>query len=298
MENDPKRINGKEIAEQIQKELEVEVKKFKEETKITPGLAVILVGERKDSATYVRMKQQAAEKIGMKMFLKTFPGDITQIDLIKAVKDCNENKEIHGLIVQLPLPSHIDEKVVLDSVSYEKDVDGLHPLNIGALCMRGRDPLFVPCTPKGCMELLERKGIDLDGKNVIVLGRSNIVGIPVAMLCMHKNATVTICHSKTKDLPNVVKQGDVVIAAVGKPEMVKASWIKEGAVVLDVGINAIDDPTKKAGYRLVGDVDYNDVRNVASLITPVPMGVGPMTVAMLLKNTLVSARRRAEEKKM
>jgi len=288
---DPKRIDGKALSETILKEITAEVEILKKEKGITPGLAVILVGDRKDSSTYVRMKRLAAEKVGMKMFLKEEPANITQEDLIKLVKEINENKEVHGLIVQMPLPNHIDERAVLDAVNYEKDVDGLHPLNIGALCMKGRDPRFVSCTPKGCIEILDRKGISLDGKNVAVIGRSNIVGIPVAMLCLHRNATVTICHSKTQNIEQVVKRADIVIAAVGKAEMVKKDWIKEGAVVIDVGINAVDDSTKKAGYRLVGDVDYNGVKEVASLITPVPNGVGPMTVAMLLKNTLLGAQR-------
>jgi len=279
---DSKKIDGKAIADQIGKEIEEDVKKIKEKG-ITPGLAVILVGDRKDSATYVRMKQQAAEKAGMNMFLKKYPATITQKELLDVVNDINQNNEVHGLIVQLPLPEHIDEKIVLDSINYEKDIDGLHPMNIGALCMKGREPKFVSCTPRGCIELLDRIGISLDGKNVVVLGRSNIVGVPAAMLCMHRNATVTICHSRTKDLPGVVRQADILIAAVGKPELVKKDWVKPGAVVIDVGINAVDDSTKKAGYRLVGDVAYDEVKEVASRITPVPGGVGPMTVAMLLK---------------
>jgi len=273
------------------KEIEEDVKKIKEKG-ITPGLAVILVGDRKDSATYVRMKQQAAEKSGMNMFLKKYPATITQKELLDVVLELNHDDKVSGLIVQLPLPEHIDEKIVLDSISYEKDIDGLHPMNIGALCMKGREPKFVSCTPRGCIELLERIGISLDGKNVVVLGRSNIVGVPAAMLCMHRNATVTICHSKTKDLPSVVRQADILIAAVGKAELVKKEWVKPGAVVIDVGINPVDDSTKKAGYRLVGDVAYEEVKEVASLITPVPGGVGPMTVAMLLKNTLVAAQRK------
>jgi len=225
------------------------------------------------------------------MFLKKYPATITQKELLDVVNDINQNNEVHGLIVQLPLPEHIDEKIVLDSINYEKDIDGLHPMNIGALCMKGREPKFVSCTPRGCIELLDRIGISLDGKNVVVLGRSNIVGVPAAMLCMHRNATVTICHSRTKDLPGVVRQADILIAAVGKPELVKKDWVKPGAVVIDVGINAVDDSTKKAGYRLVGDVAYDEVKEVASRITPVPGGVGPMTVAMLLKNTVIAAQR-------
>lgn len=291
---DPKRLDGKAIAEEIHKEIAAQVNELKTKG-CTPGLAVVLVGERKDSQTYVKMKKQLAEKVGMNFVLKDISASVTQEELLKIVQDLNEDKTIHGLIVQLPLPEQINEKEILDAVSYEKDIDGFHPLNIGALCMKGRDPRFIPCTPKACIELLDRKGISLDGKNVVVLGRSNIVGIPVAMLCLHRNATVKICHSRTKDLAAQVKEADILIAAVGKPQMVKKEWIKEGAVVIDVGINAIDDPSKKSGYRLVGDVDYEGVKEVASLITPVPGGVGPMTVAMLMSNTLASAKRSLEQ---
>jgi len=293
--DDPKRLDGQLIAQEIHKEIEAQVNELKERGCI-PGLAVVIVGERKDSQTYVRMKKQLAEKVGMNFVLKEIPSSVTQSELLKVVKDLNEDKSIHGLIVQLPLPDHIAEREILDAVSYEKDIDGFHPLNIGALCMKGREPLFIPCTPKGCIELLDRKGISLEGKNVVVLGRSNTVGIPVSLLCLHRNATVKICHSRTKDLPAQVKEADILIAAVGKPEMVKKDWVKEGAVVIDVGINAVDDPSKKNGYRLVGDVDYKGVKEVASLITPVPRGVGPMTVAMLISNTLTSAKRSLEKK--
>jgi len=284
MEDAAKIIDGKKIAEEIQGEIEVKVKKLKEDG-ITPGLAVVLVGERKDSQTYVKMKKQAAEKIGMHFVLKELSDKISQAELLKVVEDLNNDKSIHGLIVQLPLPSHIQEKEILDAVSYEKDIDGFHPLNQGALAMKGRDPLFVPCTPKGCIEILDRCKIGLEGKNVVVLGRSKTVGVPLAMLALHRDATVTICHSKTKDLPEQVKRADIIFAAVGKAEMVKKDWVKPGAVIVDVGINAVNDSTRKLGYRLVGDVDFNDVKDVCARITPVPGGVGPMTVAMLLQNT-------------
>jgi len=261
---------------------------------VTPGLAVVLVGERKDSQTYVRMKKQAAEKTGMRFWLKEIPETVQQQELLKIVQDLNADKEVHGLIIQLPLPAHIKEVEILDAVSYEKDIDGFHPLNIGALTMKGREPKFVPCTPKGCIELLERSGISLDGKHVVVLGRSNTVGIPAAMLALHKNATVSICHSRTKNIEEIVRQADVLIAAVGRAEMVKKEWLKEGVVVIDVGINSVPDATKKQGYRLVGDVDYEGARQKASLITPVPGGVGPMTVAMLLQNTLNAAKSQVE----
>jgi len=295
-EFDPKRIDGKKISDDILKELEHDIKLLKEQS-IVPGLAVVLVGERKDSATYVRMKKQAAEKIGINFKLVQMPIDVTEEKLLETVHNINEDKSIHGLIVQLPLPSHINEKKVLDSVGLDKDVDGFHPLNIGSLAMKGREPAFISCTPKGIMELLDRTKIDLDGKHVVIIGRSNIVGIPVSLLCLNHNATITICHSHTHNIAELTKTGDVVIAAVGKAKMVKKDWVKEGAVVIDVGTNPVDDPNSKTGYRLVGDVDYEEVKTVASKITPVPGGVGPMTVAMLLQNTVISAKRHIVEKK-
>jgi len=289
--SDPKIIDGKGISDKITEEIALEVSKLKTEYNIVPGLAVVLVGTRKDSQTYVRKKKESAEKVGMNFVLKEVPETISQEELLKIVKELNNDPKIHGLIVQLPLPSHIDEVTILDAVDYAKDIDGFHPLNMGALAMKGREPKFVSCTPKGCIELLDRSGVNLDGKNVVVIGRSNIVGVPAALLCLKKNATVTICHSRTTDLPGEVRKADVIIAAVGKALMVKKDWVKPGAVVIDVGMNALDDPTRKLGYRLVGDVDYNEVKEVASLITPVPGGVGPMTVAMLLQNTLTAAKR-------
>ncbi|PRP84347.1 putative methylenetetrahydrofolate dehydrogenase [Planoprotostelium fungivorum] len=291
-----KRIDGKAIATTIQQEIKEKTTKLIEEKGLKPGLAVVLVGNRQDSLTYIRMKQKAAEEVGFNFILQKAPETITQKELVSLVHELNENNQVHGLIVQLPLPSHIDEKQILDEVSISKDIDGFHPANIGALAMRGREPTFVSCTPKGCLEILDRLKIDLEGKKVVVLGRSNIVGVPVSLLCLKRNATVTVCHSRTADLPAQCRQADVLIAAVGQPELVKGDWLKEGAVVIDVGINSIDDQTKKAGYRLVGDVDYASAVEKASMITPVPGGVGPMTVAMLLQNTLTSALRWSESK--
>ena len=193
--------------------------------------------------------------------------------------------------MQLPLPKHLDEERVLRAVGLDKDVDGFHPVNIGRLTMKGRQPMFVPCTPAGCIELLDRTGVEIEGKRAVVLGRSNIVGLPVAMLLLHRNATLTICHSRTTDLPGVVGEADILIAAVGRPEMVRGDWVKPGVVVIDVGVNAVDDPTRERGYRLTGDVAFDEVKEVASAITPVPGGVGPMTIAMLLRNTLDGAKR-------
>jgi len=251
------------------------------------------VGVRKDSETYVRMKRRAAETAGITFILKQLPESVSQEELMLVIRALNQDSSVHGIIVQLPLPAHINEKAALAEVSLEKDADGFHPLNIGSLALKGHDPLFLPGTPKGIMELLERSGIQLAGKRAVVLGRSNIVGIPIALLLMHKDATVTICHSRTplNDMIELCRQADVLVCAVGKPEMVKGSWIKPGATVIDVGTNSVADASRKTGYRLVGDVAFEEARHVAGTITPVPGGVGPMTVCMLLLSTLQSAKR-------
>lgn len=284
-------INGKEIAAAIREEIKGEVELMKTKYGKVPGLSTVLVGERKDSQSYVKMKKKACKKVGIASFAHHLPEDISQEELLKIVEDLNINPDVHGILVQLPLPGHIDDEVVLGAVRLEKDVDGFHPINIGRLSMKRREPLFIPCTPKGCIELLDRIGVEIKGKNAVVLGRSNIVGLPVAMLLLHRNATVTICHSRTKDLPGVVKQADILVAAVGRAEMVKGDWIKPGAVVIDVGVNAVDDPKAEKGYRLTGDVAFEEAMEVASAVTPVPKGVGPMTIAMLLRNTVDSANR-------
>lgn len=284
-------IDGKQIAATIRAEVKAEVEEMKTKYGKVPGLATVLVGERKDSQSYVKMKKKACKKAGIASFAHDLPEDISQEELLKIVKDLNANPDVHGILVQLPLPEHIDDEEILGAISLEKDVDGFHPINIGRLSMKRRDPLFVPCTPKGCIELLDRIGVEIEGKNAVVLGRSNIVGLPVAMLLLHRNATVTICHSRTKDLPGVVKQADILIAAVGRAEMVRGDWIKPGAVVIDVGVNAVDDPDSEKGYRLTGDVAFEEAMEVASAVTPVPKGVGPMTIAMLLRNTVDSAKR-------
>lgn len=290
------RIDGNAIAKKVHEEITAETAELLRSSGVQAKLAVVLVGARPDSQTYVRMKQQAALKDGLGFVLKELPASISQDELLAEVKALNDAEDVHGLIVQLPLPAHIEERVVLDAVSYDKDIDGFHPLNIGSLAMKGRTPQFVPCTPKACIELLDRSNISLNGKHVVVLGRSNIVGIPVSLLCLHRNATVTICHSRTVDLPSETRRADILIGAVGQPLMVKKDWVKPGAVVIDVGINSIPDATKKTGQRLVGDVDFDEVKEVASAITPVPGGVGPMTVAMLLRNTLDAAKRAVAQK--
>lgn len=286
-------IDGKAISATIREEIKTEAAEMKAKYNRVPGLATVLVGGRKDSQAYVNMKKKACAQVGITSFAHDLPGDISQEELLKVVKEINENPDVHGILVQLPLPDHIDEEEILGAIDLEKDVDGFHPLNIGRLSMKRRDPLFVPCTPRGCIELLDRTGVEIEGKEAVVLGRSNIVGLPVAMLLLHRNATLTICHSRTKDLPKVVKRADILIAAVGRPEMVKADWVKPGAVVIDVGTNAVDDPTRKKGYRLVGDVAFDEVKEVAGAISPSPGGVGPMTIAMLLRNTMDSAKRDA-----
>jgi 5,10-methylene-tetrahydrofolate dehydrogenase/methenyl tetrahydrofolate cyclohydrolase len=287
-------IDGKEIAATIRGEIKAEVEQMKEQYARVPGLAAVLVGARRDSQTYVRMKKKACAEVGITSFGHDLPADISQAELLRVVQDLNANREVDGILVQLPLPDHIDEEEILGAVSLDKDVDGFHPINIGRLSMKRRDPLFSPCTPKGCIELLDRTGVEIEGKRAVVLGRSNIVGLPVAMLLLHRNATLTICHSRTKDLPGVVREADILIAAVGQPEMVRGDWVKPGVVVIDVGVNAVDDATREKGYRLVGDVAFDEVKEVAAAITPVPGGVGPMTIAMLLRNTLTSAKRSVE----
>lgn len=286
-------IDGKGIAKTIQAELSADVSALKKKHGIVPGLATVLVGENPASQTYVRMKRKRCAEVGIHSVGHTLSAESSQAEVEALVRELNADPAINGILVQLPLPKALDEEAILNSISLEKDVDGFHPLNIGKLAMKGRSPLFAPCTPAGVIELIDRIGVPIEGKEAVVLGRSNIVGLPVSMLLLKRNATVTICHSRTKDLPSVTQRADILIAAVGRAEMVKADWVKPGAVVIDVGTNRIDDPTRKRGYRLVGDVDFEAVKEVASWITPVPGGVGPMTIAMLLQNTVNSAKRAA-----
>lgn len=283
-------IDGKAIAQQLREELAEEVFKMVEEGMPQPGLATVLVGENPASEVYVKMKQKACAKAGIESFGHVLPATASQEEVEGLVKELNADERVNGILVQLPLPAGLDEEGVLGAINLGKDVDGFHPVNIGRLAQKGRDPLFVPCTPSGVILLLDKTNVPLEGANATVLGRSNIVGMPVALLLVRRNATVTICHSRTKDLAGVCREADVLIAAVGRPEMVKADWVKPGAVVIDVGVNRVDDPSRKRGYRLVGDVDYEGVKEVASAITPVPGGVGPMTIAMLLKSTVRAAK--------
>jgi 5,10-methylene-tetrahydrofolate dehydrogenase/methenyl tetrahydrofolate cyclohydrolase len=283
-------IDGKLIAQQIREQVGKDVAQMIAEGRPRPGLATVLVGENPASRVYVSSKQKACAELGMESFGHHLPADATQEQVEGLVKELNADPRVHGILVQLPLPAHLDEEKVLGAISLEKDVDGFHPINIGRLAQKGRDPLFVPCTPAGCIELLDQLKVPLKGTNAVVLGRSNIVGMPVALLLVRRDATVTICHSRTKDLPGVVRQADVLIAAVGRAEMVRGDWVKPGAVVIDVGINRIDDPSAPKGSRLVGDVCFDEVKEVAGAITPVPGGVGPMTIAMLMRNTARAAK--------
>ncbi len=282
-------IDGNAVAARMQGEISDAVQKMREEHGITPGLAAVLVGENPASKQYVGMKRRRCAKVGIESFGYELPESISQEELESLIKELNADPKVHGILVQLPLPDHIDEEAILGAISLEKDVDGFHPVNIGRLAMKGREPLFIPATPYGCMVLLEEVGAEISGANAVVLGRSNIVGLPAAMLLLHRNATVTICHSRTKDLKAVIREADILIAAVGRPEMVKADWVKPGAVVIDVGSNRLDDPESDKGYRWVGDIAFDEVKEVAGAITPSPGGVGPMTITMLLKNTLRAA---------
>ncbi|KAJ8754252.1 hypothetical protein K2173_002152 [Erythroxylum novogranatense] len=284
-------IDGKAIAQTIRSEIAEEVRHLYNNYGKVPGLAVVIVGSRKDSQSYVNMKRKACAEVGIKSFDIDLPEQVSEAALIGKVHELNANPDVHGILVQLPLPRHINEEKVLSEISIEKDVDGFHPLNIGKLAMKGREPLFLPCTPKGCLELLSRSGITVKGKKAVVVGRSNIVGLPVSLLLLKADATVSIVHSHTENPEHIIREADIIIAAAGQAMMIKGSWIKAGAAIIDVGTNAVDDASKKSGYRLVGDVDFKEASKVAGWITPVPGGVGPMTVAMLLRNTLDGAKR-------
>jgi 5,10-methylene-tetrahydrofolate dehydrogenase/methenyl tetrahydrofolate cyclohydrolase len=286
-----KLIDGKAVAASVQAQVKEDAEMLKSKYGITPGLATILVGENPASKTYVASKQKTANELAMHSVGSHLPADISQEELLKIVRGYAVDPQIHGILVQLPLPAHIDQETILSAIPIEKDVDGFHPINIGRLAMKGREPMFVPCTPFGCIYLIDSVGTKIEGARAVVLGRSNIVGLPAAFLLIHRNATVTICHSKTQNIPDIVRQADIVVAAIGKAHFVKADWVKPGATVIDVGINAIPDATKKSGQRLVGDVDFENVKEVAGAITPVPGGVGPMTIAMLMRNTCNSAKR-------
>lgn len=291
-------IDGNAIANQIREEIAKEVEDLKAKG-ITPGLATILVGDDPASQVYVRNKGKACEKVGIYSIQHTLPGNIEEDELLKLIDTLNNDPKINGILVQLPLPAHIDEVKILNAISPAKDVDGFHPLNVGKFfTVKNFDNmlkqgLFLPCTPYGIIELLVRSGVKLSGAEAVVVGRSNIVGKPVAVLLLANNATVTICHSYTKNLAQICQKADILIVAIGKPQLIKGDMVKDGVVVIDVGVNRIEDNTTEKGFRLVGDVDFEQVKEKASMITPVPGGVGPMTITMLLMNTVKAAKNQA-----
>ncbi len=275
-------ISGKEVAAEIKQQLEQEVKALTDRG-IIPGLTVVVVGEDPASQVYVRNKGKECEKLGMRSEIIRLPESTSQIELLDILDGLNQNTEVHGILVQLPLPKHISEESILLAIDPAKDVDGFHPVNVGNMVI-GADS-YLPCTPAGVIELIRRTGLDMAGKHAVIIGRSNIVGKPVSMLLLREHATVTICHSRTKNIEEITGQADILIAAVGKANLVKRSWVKPGAVVIDVGVNRLENG------KLAGDVDLEDVKEVAGYITPVPGGVGPMTITMLLQNTLQAAKR-------
>lgn len=283
-------IDGRAIAKEVRKQIAADVEQIVNAGLPRPGLAAVLVGENPASEVYVRMKRKACAKEGLESFGYTLPADASQEEVENLVKELNADPKVNGILVQLPLPDHLDEEKILNAISIEKDVDGFHPINLGRLAQKGRESLFVPCTPDGSIYLIDQTGYEIKGANAVVLGRSNIVGMPVALMLVKRDATVTICHSRTQDLPAVCRQADILIAAVGRPEMVRADWVKPGAVVIDVGTNRVDDSSTEKGYRLVGDVAFDEVKEVAGWISPSPGGVGPMTITMLLRNTVKAAK--------
>ncbi len=282
-------IDGKKVAEEIKNEIAREVDLLKKKHDKQPGLAVVLVGEDPASQVYVRMKGRDCEQVGIESFQYTLPEETTQEELLKLVKELNGRDDVDGILVQLPLPAHINESLILNTLDPKKDVDGFHPVNVGKL-VTGDEDTFYPCTPYGCQELINRHVSDLKGKHLVIVGRSNIVGKPMANLMVQKNqranCIVTICHTAAPDISYYTRQADILVVAAGRPEVVSGEMVKEGVVVIDVGINRIDDPVNEGKKKLIGDVRYEDVAEKASAITPVPGGVGPMTRVMLLKNTL------------
>ena len=282
-------INGNQVAKRIQAGIAVDAAKFTEKYGYAPTLGAVLAGDDPASQMYVNMKVKRCKDAGIESVTHVLSDESTQEEVEAIIDELNNDPSVHGILVQLPLPKQIDEEAALRMVSLEKDVDGFHPINIGKLAQKGRTPSFTPATPTGCMTLLEEVGTEISGANAVVVGRSNIVGMPMALMLVKANATVTVCHSRTKDLENVVKNADIVVAAIGWADFVKGSWIKPGAVVIDVGTNKVDDPEDKRGYRWVGDVEFETAKENARAITQVPGGVGPMTIATLLQNTMKAA---------
>jgi methylenetetrahydrofolate dehydrogenase (NADP+)/methenyltetrahydrofolate cyclohydrolase len=288
-------LDGKKMAEEMRAEIRTEVRRLKD-AGVTPGLGVVLVGDDPASKSYVTAKEKACEEVGIYSDDHRMPATATQAEVLAVVERMNADPRIHGILVQLPMPKQIDERTVLLAVSPDKDVDGFHPMSVGRMVLG--EKAFLPCTPHGVVQMLARSGVNVSGKHVVVVGRSNIVGKPVANMLLQKkpnaNATVTICHTGTVDMGYFTRQADVLIVAAGRPNTVKADMVKPGAVVIDVGVNRVEDPSRKAGFRLVGDVDFEGVSRTASLIAPVPGGVGPMTITMLLYNTMESAKQASQ----
>ena len=286
-----KLINGKEIAQDLRKELKNEINNLRSKTGKVPGLAVVQVGNVAASSVYVKAKTKSAKEVGIEVIDHHLPEETTQKQLLEIVDKLNNQNNVNGILVQLPLPKHIDEQIILDSIHPDKDADGFHPLNVGKLSIasHNNENLLIPCTPYGCLIMLKGLGIELSGKNAVVIGRSNIVGKPMAQLLLKESCTVTIAHSRTKNIEEICKNADIVIAAVGRPKMVKGNWIKKGAIVIDVGINRISVEVEgEMKNKLVGDVNFDEASKNASAITPVPGGVGPMTIACLLRNTTIA----------
>jgi methylenetetrahydrofolate dehydrogenase (NADP+)/methenyltetrahydrofolate cyclohydrolase len=288
-------LSGTELAARMREEMKQKNAELKARYNLVPGLAVIIVGDNPASISYVKGKEKACAEVGIMSREYKFDADYEENKLLKLIEELNNDAQIHGILIQLPLPNHINEEKVLYAIDPNKDVDGFHPVNVGKL-MIGVD-CFLPCTPHGIQQLLVRNGIEISGKHVVIVGRSNIVGKPLAMMLVQKrpeaNATVTMCHTGTKNIVEFTKQADILIVAAGRPHTVNGDMVKEGAVVIDVGVNRIEDPTKKSGFRLIGDVEFDEVSKKASAISPVPGGVGPMTITMLLYNTILSAKRYA-----
>ena len=291
-------INGKEIAQDLRNKLKQEISDLKKKIGSVPGLAVVQVGNVAASSVYVKAKTKSAIEVGIEVIDHHLPEDTTEQELLKIVNNLNNQNNVNGILVQLPLPKHINEQLVLDSIHPDKDADGFHPLNVGKLSIASHNDenLLIPCTPYGCLIMLKGLGVDLSGKNAIVIGRSNIVGKPMAQLLLKESCTVTIAHSRTKNIEDMCKNADIVVAAVGRPKMVKGNWIKKGAIVIDVGINRITVEVEgETKNKLVGDVDFVEASKNASAITPVPGGVGPMTIACLLRNTTIAFKNKNQE---
>ncbi|MGD2144305.1 MAG: bifunctional 5,10-methylenetetrahydrofolate dehydrogenase/5,10-methenyltetrahydrofolate cyclohydrolase [Anaerolineae bacterium] len=286
-----KLLDGRATSNKIREEVKADVEQLRTESGVVPGLATVLVGDDPASQSYVNLKERECKRAGMRALGCHLPRDIGQEDVVAELAGLNADPDVHGILVQLPLPDHLDEDEALAAVALEKDVDGFHPVNIARLTLQGVEPTFAPCMPLGCIELLDRYDVPIKGKEAVVLGPTNIVGLPTAMLLLHRGATLTICHPHTEDLLGISRRADILVAAIDDPGMVKAGWVKPGAAVIDVGWSRVEDQSADRGYRVVGNVAFDEVKTVAGYITPVPGGTGPMTIAMLLHNTLISAKR-------